>query len=76
MQPTDNLSRDTVVADTLAAMIKREEEQLTTSSGHEDGYLDPSDPTMITADDREKVVGWCYHFVDHCSCPCTASSHG
>jgi hypothetical protein len=67
MQPTDILSRDTVaVADTLAAMIKREEEQLITSSSHEDGYLDPSDPTMITADDRKKLVDWCYHFVDHC----------
>eukprot|EP00984_Skeletonema_dohrnii_P038447 scaffold41690_cov167-Skeletonema_dohrnii-CCMP3373.AAC.2 len=67
MQPTDILSRDTVtVADTLAAMIKREEEQLTTSSWHEDGYLDPSDPTMITADDRKKLVDWCYQFVDHC----------
>ncbi|KAK1735710.1 cyclin family protein [Skeletonema marinoi] len=67
MRPTDTLSRDTAaVADTLAAMIKREEEQLTTSSSHEDGYLDPSDPTMITADDRKKLVDWCYHVVDHC----------
>eukprot|EP00984_Skeletonema_dohrnii_P000008 scaffold2_cov94-Skeletonema_dohrnii-CCMP3373.AAC.2 len=65
MQPTESLSRDTVaMADTLAAMIKRE--QLTTSSWHEDGYLNPSDPTMITADDRKKLVEWCYHFVDHC----------
>eukprot|EP00984_Skeletonema_dohrnii_P008988 scaffold3367_cov82-Skeletonema_dohrnii-CCMP3373.AAC.8 len=66
MQPTQSLSRDTVaVADTLAAIIKRE--QLTTSSWHdEDGYLNPSDPTMITADDRNKLVDWCYHFVDHC----------
>jgi len=65
MQPTENLSRDRVaVADTLAAMIKRE--QLTFSSWHVGGYLDPSDTTMITADDRKKLVNWCYHFVDHC----------
>eukprot|EP00984_Skeletonema_dohrnii_P006384 scaffold2282_cov77-Skeletonema_dohrnii-CCMP3373.AAC.8 len=64
MQPTESLSRDTVaVADTLAA-IKRE--QFTTSWHDEDGYLNPSDPTMITADDRKKLVDWCYHFVDHC----------
>eukprot|EP00986_Skeletonema_menzelii_P020322 scaffold30830_cov411-Skeletonema_menzelii.AAC.1 len=44
-------------------MIKRE--QLATS-WHEGGYLNPSDPTMITADDRKKLVEWCYSFVDHC----------
>eukprot|EP00984_Skeletonema_dohrnii_P016337 scaffold7233_cov157-Skeletonema_dohrnii-CCMP3373.AAC.2 len=66
MQPTDILSRDTVtVSDTLTAMIKREEERLTTS-WHEGGYLDSSDPTMITADDRKKLADWCYQFVDHC----------
>eukprot|EP00984_Skeletonema_dohrnii_P002514 scaffold872_cov119-Skeletonema_dohrnii-CCMP3373.AAC.10 len=65
MQPTDSLSRDTVaVADTLAAIIKRE--QFATSSWHEDGYLNHSDPTMITADDGKKLVDWCYLFVDHC----------
>ncbi len=65
MRPTESLSRDTViVADTLTAMIKRE--QLTFSSWHVGRYLDPSDPTMITADDRKKLVNWCYHFVDHC----------
>eukprot|EP00985_Skeletonema_marinoi_P007505 scaffold3312_cov143-Skeletonema_marinoi.AAC.5 len=64
MQPTDSLSRDTVaVADTLAAMITRE--QFATSSWHQDGYINPSDPTMITADDRKKLVDWCYLFVDH-----------
>jgi len=65
MQPTESLSRDTVaVADTLTVMIQRE--QLTISSWHVGGYLDSSDPTMITADDRKKLVNWCYHFVDHC----------
>ena len=64
MQPTESLSRDTVaVADTLAAMIKRE--QLTTS-WQEGGYLNPSDPTIVTADDRKKLVNWCYLCVDHC----------
>ena len=64
---TDSLSRDAVaVADTLAAMITREEQQISSSTWHEDGYINPSDPTMTTADDRKKLVNWCYHFVDHC----------
>eukprot|EP00984_Skeletonema_dohrnii_P013194 scaffold5451_cov117-Skeletonema_dohrnii-CCMP3373.AAC.1 len=63
MKPTENLSRNTeAVAESLAAMIKRE---LTTFSCY-DGYLNPSDPNMITADDRMKLVDWCYDIVDHC----------
>eukprot|EP00985_Skeletonema_marinoi_P006582 scaffold2845_cov147-Skeletonema_marinoi.AAC.5 len=61
-----NLWRNTeAVADSLAAMIKRE---LTTShscSCHE-GYLNSSDPNLITADDRMKLVDWCYDIVEHC----------
>ena len=44
-------------------MIKKE---LTTYSCY-DGYLNPSDPNMITADDRMKLVDWCYDIVDHCN---------
>jgi hypothetical protein len=63
-QPTESLSRNTeAVADSLAAMIKRE---LATISRDHGGYLNPSGSTMITADDRTKLVDWCYHFVDHC----------
>jgi hypothetical protein len=62
-QPNESLSRSTEdVADSLAAVIKRE---LTIYSCHE-GYLNPSDPTIITADDRMKLVDWCYGVVDHC----------
>lgn len=62
-KPTENLSRDTeAVADSLSAMIKRE----FTSYSCYDGYLNPSDPTMITADDRKQLVDWCYGVVDHC----------
>ena len=63
MKPTDNLARDTeAVADSLATMIKRE---LTTYCiGYL--YLDQSDTTIITADDRKKLVDWCYAVVDHC----------
>jgi len=62
-QPNESLSRSTEdVADSLAAVIKRE---LTIYSCHE-GYLNPSDPTIITADDRRKLVDWCYGVVDHC----------
>ncbi len=36
------------------------------------GYINitnPSDdPDMITADDRTKLVDWCYDIVDHCRC--------
>jgi hypothetical protein len=61
MKPTDNLARDTeAVADSLAAMIKRE------LTNYCIGYLDPSDTTIITADDRKKLVDWCYDVVDHC----------
>lgn len=63
LQPTENLSRDAVaMADTLAAIINREQ----TFSWRQDGYINPSDPTMTTAaDDRKSLVNWCYHFVDH-----------
>eukprot|EP00984_Skeletonema_dohrnii_P009221 scaffold3521_cov151-Skeletonema_dohrnii-CCMP3373.AAC.3 len=62
MPPTENLSRNTeAVADSLAAMIKKE---LTTYSCY-DAYLNPSDPNMITADNRMKLVDWCYDIVDH-----------
>ncbi|KAL7446240.1 hypothetical protein ACHAXM_010343 [Skeletonema potamos] len=62
MKPTESLSRNTEdVADSLAAMIKRE----ITTLNHE-GYLHPSEPNMITADDRRKLVDWCYSVVDHC----------
>jgi hypothetical protein len=45
-------------------MIKKE---LTTYSCYDyDGYLNPSDPNMITASDRKKLVDWCYGIVDHC----------
>ncbi|KAL7426389.1 hypothetical protein ACHAXM_000431, partial [Skeletonema potamos] len=64
MKPTECLSRNTgAVADSLAAMIKRE---LTTLSLSHEGYLNPSDPNIITADDRTKLVDWCYSVVDHC----------
>eukprot|EP00574_Skeletonema_japonicum_P003108 CAMPEP_0201724932 /NCGR_PEP_ID=MMETSP0593-20130828/8493_1 /ASSEMBLY_ACC=CAM_ASM_000672 /TAXON_ID=267983 /ORGANISM="Skeletonema japonicum, Strain CCMP2506" /LENGTH=326 /DNA_ID=CAMNT_0048216237 /DNA_START=64 /DNA_END=1044 /DNA_ORIENTATION=+ len=63
MKPTENLSRNTeAVSDSLTVMMKRE---FTFSSCYE-GYLNPSDPTMITADDRKKLVNWCYGVVDHC----------
>ena len=61
--PTENLSTDVAsVADSLSAMIQKE---LTTYC-HHDGYLDPSDPTIITPDDRMALVDWCYGVVDHC----------
>ena len=67
MIPTENLSRNTdAVADSLAAMIKRE---LTTYSCYGyDGYLNlsASDPTMVTAGDRKQLVDWCYSIVDQC----------
>jgi len=52
----------TVAADSLSIMIQKE---LTAYSSPCQGYLDPSDPTMITATDRKMVVDWCYGIVDH-----------
>ncbi len=60
----------TAVADSLAATIKAELNDARSSScsyGY-GGYIDPSDPRMITADERTKVVDWCYAVVDHCRC--------
>ena len=62
MKPTESLSSNTeAAADTLAAMIKRE---LTVFSCS--GYLNPSDPTMVTSHDRMLLVDWCYDVIDHC----------
>ena len=62
--PTDDLSRNTeAVADSLSTMIKKE---FTSYSCCYDGYLDPSDPTMLTAAKRTQLVDWCYGVVDHC----------
>jgi len=62
MKPTESLSSNTeAAADTLAAMIKRE---LTVFSCS--GYLNPSDPTMVTSYDRMLLVDWCYDVIDHC----------
>ena len=65
MEPTENLSRDTeAVADSLAAMIMRE--RTNASCSYYEGYLNSSDPNLITADDRTALVDWCYSVVDHC----------
>ena len=66
MKPTEHLSRNTeAVVDILAAMIKRELSEYSSSS--RGGYLDhPSYPTMVTAVDRAKLVDWCYDIIDHC----------
>jgi hypothetical protein len=62
MKPTEDLSQDTAaVANSLAVMIEKE---LTTYTCN--GYLDPHEPTIITADDRMTIVDWCYGVVDHC----------
>ena len=60
--PTENLSRDTAaVAESLSVMMEKE---LTSYSC--EGYLNPADPTMITATDRQALVDWCYIVVDLC----------
>eukprot|EP00985_Skeletonema_marinoi_P035080 scaffold45572_cov168-Skeletonema_marinoi.AAC.4 len=64
MEPTENLSRDTeAVADSLAAIIMRE--RTNASCSYHEGYLNSSDPNLITADDRTALVDWCYCVVDH-----------
>jgi hypothetical protein len=61
MKPIESLRNAEDVADSLAAMIKKE---LTVYKCV--GYLDPSDTSIITADDRMAIVDWCYYVVDHC----------
>eukprot|EP00984_Skeletonema_dohrnii_P037533 scaffold39684_cov133-Skeletonema_dohrnii-CCMP3373.AAC.3 len=64
MEPTENLSRDTeAVAASLAAIIMRE--RTNASCSYYEGYLNSSDPNLITADDRTALVDWCYSVVDH-----------
>ena len=58
---TNTNSRDSTAAeDSLSATLKNELTQYSCN-----GYLDPSDPTMITAADRKALVDWCYGVVDH-----------
>ena len=66
MKPTENLSMNAeAVAESLYVMIQRELGPHSCSC--HGGYLDPSDPTiMITPDDRERLVDWCFGFVDYC----------
>ena len=47
-------------ADSLSAILKKELTQYSRK-----GYLDPSDPTVVTAADRKSLVDWCYCFADH-----------
>jgi hypothetical protein len=55
-------SKDTTAAaESLSVIIKKE---LTYYACK--GYLDPSDPTMITDADRKILVDWCYGVVDNC----------
>lgn len=60
--PTEEtLSRDyAATAETLSAILRRELSYYSCK-----GYLNPSDPSMITAADRKKLVDWCYGVVDH-----------
>ena len=59
-KPTETLSRDyAATAETLSTILKKE---LTYYSCK--GYLNPSDPSMITAADRKKLVDWSYGVVD------------
>ena len=59
--PTETLSRDyAATAETLSAILRRELSYYSCK-----GYLNPSDPSMITAADRKKLVDWCYGVVDH-----------
>jgi hypothetical protein len=50
----------------LSSILQKELAMYTNSCK---GYLDPSDPSMITAADRMELVDWCYHIVDSCQYP-------
>ena len=62
MKSVENRSQDTAaVVDSLCVMIQKEHAMYTRTR-----YLDPYEPTIITADDRMKIVDWCCGVVDHC----------
>lgn len=64
MKPSQTLFQDTVAAaDYLAVVIEKEHTIYKCKCNR---YLDPHEPTIITADDRMSVVDWCYSVVDHC----------
>ena len=60
-KPKETLSKDyAATAENLSTILKKE---LTYYACK--GYLNSSDPTMITAADRMIVADWCYGVVDH-----------
>ena len=59
MMPSENISSPNIVeAGSLAAMVEKEHIYCCK------GYLDPFEPTIITASDRMAVIDWCYGVVD------------
>ena len=66
-KPSGTLSRDyAATAETLSAILKKE---LAFARYACKGYLDPSDPSMITATDRKELADYCYGVVDHYQLP-------
>ena len=65
--PTEAESRRLSSGDIVASLSCMIQNELATYSSSSPcvGYLDPSDPTMITAADRKVLVDWCYSIVDH-----------
>ena len=63
------LSYDAIAAtpEILSSILQKE---LVTSFANScKEYLDPADPSMITAADRMALVDWCYNIVDNCQYP-------
>ena len=50
----------------LSSILQKE---LVTLANSCNEYLDPTDPSMVTAADRMVLVDWCYNIVDNCQCP-------
>ena len=66
-KPSGTLSRDyAATAETLSAILKKE---IAFARHACKGYLNPSDPSMITATDRKELADWCYGIVDHYQLP-------
>ncbi len=66
-KPTGTLSSDHAAsAETLSAILKKE---ITFARYSCKGYLNPSDPTIITATDRKELVDWCYGVLDQYQLP-------
>jgi hypothetical protein len=62
---SNKMSAIAATPEILSGILQKELEMFANSREGE-GYMDLSNPSMITAADRMALVDWCYHVVDNC----------